>query len=58
MNNYDNAGMEMIEGQGTAKAVDLTLSSQQRQIRTILPEAIQVRVNLKNLAAGKHKIRQ
>ena len=54
---YDNAAMEMIEGQGTAKAVDLTLSGRQRQIRTILPEAIQVRVNLKNLAAGKHKIR-
>jgi len=54
---YDNAAMEMIEGQGTAKAVDLTLSGRQSQMRTILPEAIQVRVNLKNLAAGKHKIR-
>ena len=47
----------MIEGQGAAKAVNLTLSGRQRQIRTILPEAIQVRVNLKGLAAGKRIIR-
>jgi len=54
---YDNAAVDMIEGQGTTKAVDLTLSGRQRQIRTILPEAIQVRVNLKGLAAGKQIIR-
>jgi len=54
---YHNAGMEMTEGQGTAKAVDLTLSGRQGQIKTIVPETIQVRVNLKNLAAGKHRIR-
>jgi len=54
---YDNAAIDMIEGQGITKAVDLTLSGRQRQIRTILPEAIQVRVNLKGLAAGKQIIR-
>jgi YbbR domain-containing protein len=39
------------------KAVNLTISGRQRQIKLIEPDEVVVRVNLKGLAAGKHKIR-
>lgn len=54
---YDHAAVEMLEGQGTTKAVDLTVSGRQRQIKVIEPGEVAVRVNLKGLAAGKHSIR-
>ncbi len=54
---FENAAVEITEGQGTIKAVDLTISGRQHQIKLFEPEEVLVRVNLKGLAAGKHKIR-
>ncbi len=54
---FENAAVEITEGQGAIKAVDLTISGRQHQVKLFEPEEVVVRVNLKGLAAGKHKIR-
>jgi len=54
---FENAAAGIAEGQGAMKAVDLTISGRQRQIKVVEPDNVVVRVNLKGLAAGKHSIR-
>jgi diadenylate cyclase len=54
---FENAAAGIAEGQGAMKAVDLTISGRQRQIKVVEPNDVVVRVNLKGLAAGKHSIR-
>jgi YbbR domain-containing protein len=54
---FENAAPELLGGQDAMKTVDLTVSGRPRQINEVKPEAVRVRVNLKGLAAGKHRIR-
>ena len=54
---FENGGAAIAGGPGAMKAVELTVSGRQRQIRVIEPDSVVVRVNLKGLAAGKHRIR-
>ena len=54
---FENAAVHMSEDDGTIKVVDLTISGRQRQLKEFEPQDVVVRVNLKGLAAGKHKIR-
>ncbi len=54
---FENAAAGLAEGQSAMKAVDLTISGRQRQIKAVEPDDVVVRVNLKGLAAGKHSIR-
>jgi uncharacterized protein (TIGR00159 family) len=54
---FDNAGAQIPGAPGAMKAVDLTISGRQRQVKAIEPGNVMVRVNLKGLAAGKHQIR-
>jgi uncharacterized protein (TIGR00159 family) len=54
---FENAGVKLPDGQSPIKSVDLTISGRQRQIRALEPEDVRVRVNLKGLTAGKHRIR-
>ena len=54
---FENAAVEPTQGQGAVKTVDLTVSGRQGQINEVKPDAVRVRVNLKGLAAGKHRIR-
>jgi len=53
----ENAAVEIPQGPGDIKVVNLTVSGRQRQIDLIQPEEVLVRVDMKGLAAGKHKIR-
>jgi len=54
---FENAAVEPTQGQGAVKTVDLTVSGRQGQINEVKPDAVRVRVNLKGLATGKHRIR-
>lgn len=53
----ENAAVEIPQGPGAIKVVNLTVSGRQRQIDLIQPEEVLVRVDMKGLAAGKHRIR-
>jgi len=54
---FENAAMKLPDGPRTVKSVDLTISGRQRQINLLEPQNVLVRVNLRGLTAGTHRIR-
>ncbi|UCD80495.1 MAG: diadenylate cyclase [Desulfobacterales bacterium] len=53
---FDNAPVDMPAGRGLATAVELRLSGRQSEIKGLDSKEVRVHVDLKGLAAGKHKI--
>jgi diadenylate cyclase len=53
----ENIPAEMQAGKGSAMEVDIKLSGWQNEMKALAAKGVRVHVNLKGLAAGRHRIR-
>jgi uncharacterized protein (TIGR00159 family) len=54
---FDNTPADLLAGPESEKFVDLTLSGRQSEISALERKAVFMRINLRGLSEGKHKIR-